>query len=326
MSQYNLNVKTRQDNNTVFLDIDLKNKFNILSKSIIDLSSQNINAITNNLSEIISSGSNYGTQIKGFLIERSYSGDSLEGSDYFIEYVDSKESNSIQVSIEDNSDKSRLRNIKDIVSLTNINQINSINYDVSYFEIPSEEIIKSKTLLTDFLLRQYFYSQGKAYSLTKMEKIAESVQNNNVFEETLELDFYKALTKAKLDNNSAVFIKDKIYLQPNLVVDTIYQMQNFLFKASLENYENPRLELATQKIYRYNRITNQQLEILNKKYKKNEYRIYEKNNNFYGYLLSRKNAKAYTSNKNFFYEIELTFNIYNNKSSNYIIEKKLIRL
>tara|TARA_Y100001972_G_scaffold75910_1_gene92288 strand:- start:8882 stop:9838 length:957 start_codon:yes stop_codon:yes gene_type:complete len=318
-------MQSRHIDNNVFLDIKLKKNFNILSKSIIDLASQNISNIIPEFSEIAVSGSNYSSQIKGFLIERNYTGDSDQGKDYFIEYVDNKESNTLELTIEDTSDKAKLRNLKSIESLVSLKNINEIKYNVSYFEIPSEEIIKSKVLLTDFLIRQQFYNRNKTYSLTKMEKIAESVQNKADFEEILEIDFYKALSKIS-SSNSILLTKDKFEVKPKLNLETLFQSQFFLFKITPEDYIKPELELINKKIFRINRRTNQRLLISEKSFKINKFKLFKQNNKFYGHLLNRKTAKKYSNNKNFIYEIELKFNIYNNKSTRFTTEKKLIRL
>lgn len=325
MSTYNLNTQISNTNNDITLNINLNKNFNVLSKSFLDLSSQNFTSIATNLDQIMISGSNYSSQIKGFLIERNYILNENQSHDYFVEHINTKENNNISLVLKDNVETSNQRNIFSLNNLVS-QGASEFTYDISYFEIPAEEIIKSKTLLTDYLMRQYFYSQGKPYALTRMEKIAESLQNTNLVEDDLNLDFYKTITKVTSRNTITLFNNRPSSNQKSIALKGFFQNKNFLFKIETENYFDATFDINNKKIYRYDNVKKTRLLISDIKYKRNEYQTFIKDNFYYGKLLSKQKAKEYKSNTRFSYEIELTFNIYSSSNINYTIEKASIRL
>ena len=311
MTNFNITSKVEKFQDSISLDLQLFKKPNILSKSVNALTNQINSRITNNLNNVFLTGSNSNNTLQGFLVERSYENASLQGTDYFIVMNDSESyKESFSLNILDDTENSQKRNIKSISDILTTGKSTSFRYDISYFEIPPEEIIKNKTLLVDFLLRQFYLNQGFNYSLTKMEKIVDSIYNLKSFDNSLEIDFYKALTRSEstTDLINFSFSKEKTNVQTS--IRTFYENNKLLFEYSLQNISDSNLSIAQRKLYKIDKYSNLRSLVNEKTYAKFEAKVLKQENKYYGSLLNRKIAESYSFNEDLNYEIEIKFDIY----------------
>lgn len=328
MSDFNLLVNSSKEINGIKVSINLSKKTNILSKSVLSLIGQTNNKILENLDQVFLSGSDTNNKVKGFLVERIYENKDFQGSSYFtIIDNDLFKNDSISYEFIDNDSFSKEKNIKNLSSITNSSKSTTVNYDINYFEIPSEIVVKNKVLLTDYLMRQYYYNQGVNYSLSKMEEIVETIYKNKEFDNNLEIDFYRAITKASSSSNEILFTQNKSLFNIESSFRTLFSNKKLLFEYAINNLNDFSLDVVYKKIYQVDIQTGRKLLITEKKYNKNSIKLHKIKNKFYGSIFDKAKADSLISNTKIRYEIELKFDIYDIEKSNKITsETKFIRL
>ena len=324
MLSYDLNVEVSENQSNISLNINLNKSFNFFEKSIVNLSNQNISSITDKISDLFNSGSSANITTKGFLIERNFITRYDESSEFLVEIINEDFENSLNKVYVDNDENSLNKRVKPISEILAINNLKEINYNVSFFEIPNEELIKSDVLLTDYLLRQYYYNQNKNYSVKKMESIVKKIKSSKSIEEIEELDFYKSLTKIKAKTNSILFNKIKPAQNIDYPVKTELTDRNLLFK--IENI-NDQVNINKIKIYKTNRLTKIKTIVSDKVYGVGALNLLIQDDSVYGVLFDKKTYKKFINDKTFIYEILLNFDIYKSGNSKiYLSKEASIRL
>lgn len=328
MSNYKILAESQNEDENVILQVKVSKKSNILSKAVNSLILTNNTYIQNNLTSTFQSGSNSSEVLKGLLVQRNYTNVGFEGSDYFI-VMDNKINKDSEISFEvfDNDEESKNRNINSISSLRSLGDRLTISYEIDYFEIDTTKIIKSKVLLTDYLIREYYFNQGKNYSVTKMEKIVDALQKQESFDNSLEIDFYKSLTKASTFLDSINFLSNKKSEVYDTKINTFYLGEKFMFTFEVLNSIQTEVSVHYNKLFVINKESKQKTLVKEKFLPQFQSNIVKNNNLYYGSLFSRKIAQKYENDANNHYEVELRFDIYDTTRLNKLkSESKFIRL
>ena len=206
----------------------------------------------------------------------------------------------------------------DIPSISRLtNSYNTISYNVSYFNFPSNLINKSNIKIEEEILYRYYKKFKKTLSAGVTKKIAADIKNN-VQINNISKDFYDAFlilsSEGVINANKTSSLENN--LDSSFSTRLFYNQKSYICELFSSNIENINIDLKSLKVSSNKKVIKEML------YEKNKVNPYRVGNFFYFNMLSKQfynSIKSTTDN----FEVKMSYRVYNSNNNNIISTKEL---
>lgn len=194
---------------------------------------------------------------------------------------------------------------------------NTISYNVSYFNFPSNLINKSNIKIEESIIYNYYKKYKKTLSPAITKKIASDIKSNSQINDLPKVfyDAYSISSSEKLLSSNESLNLNKA-LNINFANRLFFNQKSYICELFSSDIDNIEIDLKSLKVVNNKSVLREVL------YEKNKIKPHKNGNFLYFNILSKqtyKSIKSITEN----FEVKIFYRVYNSNNGNIISTKEL---